>query len=277
MARTVNEIKKTMTDAFIADATVREKYNLAEGAAWEDSFSNVSIENILFFVVAASIYLLEVLMDAFRSDVDETVRTAVVASVPWYHKMALEYQDGDELVFDEVTQSYRYEVTNDAKKIVKFASVRDMGTSVQVLVSKKDGNGLPETLSQDELTRFKRYMQRVKVAGVILGIKSLPSDSIQIKVKVYVDGLIYDRDGALVRDRQTKPVEDAIEGYLRNIIYGGTFNKTKLVDAIQAAEGVKDVELGECVVAGEIIRGNNYESSGGSFVLDNESVIDYEL
>lgn len=30
MARTVAEIKKTMTDAFMADATIREKYGLKE-------------------------------------------------------------------------------------------------------------------------------------------------------------------------------------------------------------------------------------------------------
>lgn len=275
MARTVNEIKRTMTDSFMANETVRSEYGLAEGATWEGSFSNVSIENILFFIVSASIYLLEVIFDAFKSDVNETVRTAVVASVPWYHRMALEYQDGDELAFDEVTQSYKYETEHPAQRIVKFASVRDMGTSVQMLVS-KSVDGMPAVLTNDELTRFKKYMQRVKVAGVILGIKSLPSDSIKINVKVYVDGLLYNKSGTLVKDG-TEPVKNAIENYLRNIIYGGTFNKTKLVDAIQAAEGVKDVELGECVVAGEIIRGNNYESSGGSFVLDNESEIEYEL
>ena len=46
MARTVAEIKKTMTDAFMADATIREKYGLNESSTWNGSFSSVSLENI---------------------------------------------------------------------------------------------------------------------------------------------------------------------------------------------------------------------------------------
>lgn len=276
MARSVSEIKRQMTDAFMADADIREKYGFNEGDRFDDKFSSVSLENILFFIVAAALYVMETMMDAFRADVDETVRTAVVASVPWYHEIALAFQDGDELKFDEVTLSYRYEKEDESKRIVKFASVRDMGSSVQMLVSKSE-DGVPATLSAEELTRFKKYMQRVKVAGVILGIKSLPSDSIRINVKVVVDGLVYNQDGTLVRDGSTKPVEEAIKTYLRNIVYGGTFNKTKLVDAIQGAEGVKDVELGECAVGGVIVSGNNYNSVGGSFVLNDDSVIEYEL
>lgn len=44
----------------------------------------------------------------------------------------------------------------------------------------------------------------------------------------------------------SKPVLAAINDYLKGIEYGGKFNKTKLVDAIQRVEGVLDVELGEC-------------------------------
>lgn len=276
MARSVSEIKRQMTDAFMADADIREKYGFNEGDRFDDKFSSVSLENILFFIVAAALYVMETMMDAFRADVDETVRTAVVASVPWYHEIALAFQDGDELKFDEVTQTYKYEQQDEAKRIVKFASVRDMGSSVQMLVS-KEKDGVPEMLSDDELARFKAYMQRVKVVGVILGIKSSPSDEIKISVKVKVDRLLYNRDGSLVSDSGKKPVEDAIRNYLQTIIYGGTFNKTKLVDAVQMAQGVKDVELGECSVGGTVITGNNYESVGGSFTLSDESEVTYDL
>ena len=55
-------------------------------------------------------------------------------------------------------------------------------------------------------------------------------------------------------------------------MYGGTFNKTKLVDAIQSVEGVNDVLLGECQYKTadnqnySTIKGNNYTAAGGSFV-----------
>ena len=62
-------------------------------------------------------------------------------------------------------------------------------------------------------------------------------------------------------------------GHLKNITYGGTFNKTKLVDTIQSVEGVIDVELHEvCYTDGvnggwTALSGNNYIGSSGSYVV----------
>ena len=76
----------------------------------------------------------------------------------------------------------------------------------------------------------------------------------------------------------------AIEGYLAGIVYGGTFNKTKLVDAIQSVQGVVDVELGECQCQASgstgymTIMGNNYTSRGGSFIATGlDKTLKYEL
>ena len=49
MARSVQEIKKQMTDAFMADELIREKYQLQEGDTFDARFSLVSLENILFY------------------------------------------------------------------------------------------------------------------------------------------------------------------------------------------------------------------------------------
>ena len=54
MARTIAEIKKTMTDRFMEDNTLREAYGITgEDATWDNTFSTVSIENILIYIVAA--------------------------------------------------------------------------------------------------------------------------------------------------------------------------------------------------------------------------------
>ena len=63
MARSIQEIKRSMTAAFVADKHIREQYDLQEQATFEDSFSVVSIESILFFIVAACCYVLECLFD----------------------------------------------------------------------------------------------------------------------------------------------------------------------------------------------------------------------
>lgn len=275
MARTIAEIKKQMTDAFMADATIREKYGLREGDTWSGSFSSVSLESIMFFIVAACCHVLEVVFEEYVKVVDDKVSMAVVASVPWYYKMAKAFQYGDSLVLNEDTQQYGYAAIDEGKQVVKYAAVRDRGTSVQILVSgEKDGK--PVALSNSVLTVFKEYMNRVKVAGVVLSIRSKNADKMVIRAKVYVDSLVINSDGTLISDG-SKPVEEAINTYLANIVYGGTFNKTKLTNAILGVEGVSDVEIGECSYMEDggteytVIKGNNYTALGGCFVSEGLS------
>ncbi len=272
MARSVSEIKKTMTDAFMADAMIREKYGLKEGDTFSGSFSVVSVESILFYIVAACCWVLETLLDGHIADVDDKISRAVVASVPWYYKMARAFQYGDVLVFDDETRKYGYATVDEDKQVVKYAAVKDRGTSVQILVS-GDQNGSPTVLSDDVLTAFKEYMNRVKIAGVVLNISSRAADSLTINATVYVDPLVIGSDGTRLSDG-SRPVEAAIRSYLQNIVYGGTFNKTRLVDAIQAVTGVTDVELGVCsyktdgASAYTPIQGNNYTAVGGGFTVE---------
>lgn len=134
----------------------------------------------------------------------------------------------------------------------------------------KDNAGVPAQLSEDELRAFRAYMTSIKMAGVVIGIKSLPADSLSIQVSVVCSPLVYLPDGTRISDGK-KPVEEAIETYLKGITYGGVFNKTKLVDAIQGVDGVLDVVLGACSATPyggtpQEIQGNNYSSRGGAFV-----------
>lgn len=272
MARSIAEIKQTMTNAFMVDGTVRERYGLSENDTFDDSFSVVSIENILFYIVAACSHVLEVIFDQFKADVDEKISRAVVASVPWYYKIAKEFQYGDALVFNEATQQYSYPKEDEKKRLVKYVAVRDRGSSVEILASGETG-GQPTVLSDDVLTAFKQYLNRVKIAGVILSVRSLPADSISITATIRIDPLVIDRTGTRIEDGSFV-VENAVNAYLRNIIYGGTFNKTKLVDAIQNVEGVLDVELHVCKYSTDgmtynDINGNNYTAVSGSFSLVN--------
>lgn len=270
MARTTQEIKRQMTDAFMADPTVRERYALREGDTFASRFSSASLESILFFVVASAHHVLERIFDRFREDVTEQINSSVVATIPWYHRQALSYQHGDSLILDDKTLQWRYPVVNEAKRIIAYASIKDRGGSIQVLVSKDSKEGLPEPLTEEELRAFKAYLTAIKIAGVVLSVRSLPADTLDIKATIQVDPLVYLPSGVRIRDGK-RPVEEAIRAYLKGITYGGVFNKTKLVDAIQAVEGVVDIELGDCSVVGsggspQLIKGNNYSAKSGCFL-----------
>ena len=271
MARTIAQIKKGMTDQFMNDPVIREKYGLKDGDTFDSVFSTVAMENILFGIFASAAYVLEVLFDTFRAAVDKKIATAVPATIPWYHKVCLEYQHGDKLVLDEATQQYVYEDLDESKKKIKYAAIRDKGAYVYVLVSGEGSDGLPKALSNDIIVAFEQYLAARKPAGIQLEIKTYNPDDIKMTMKVQYDTLIVNPNGSLINNSNIYPVEEAIESYLRSIEYGGVFNKTKLIDAVQKADGVKDVVLNGVLVKSfseedyQAVTGNNYESVGGAF------------
>lgn len=284
MARTIQQIKTAMTQQFMTNSVIREKYGITGDATFDTTFSAVSLENIWFSIVASAIWVLESIYDAFKSDVDEKIAGAVLASIPWYHKIALEFQYGDSLVFDEETQQFIYPSVDPSKQVVKFAACRDMGGGVIVLAAAADSAGNPVALSPAVLAAFESYLKQRKPAGVILQADSFDPDLVRVDLTVQYDPQVINASGELIADPSVKPVEAAIDDYLRGIVYGGVLNKTKLVDAVQAAPGVRDVLLTSVSVkpantsAYSPITGNNYISYSGSFKSNNlSSGINYVL
>ena len=284
MARAIKEIKKSMTDQFMASSELSELYGFRPGASFDEVFSSVSLESILFGIFASAIYVLETFFYRFKSDVDSKIASAIVATIPWYHRICKEYQHGDDLVYDESTASFKYQSVDVSKQLVKYASCRDRGGGVYILVSGEDQQGLPAALPDDVLQAFRSYINEVKPAGVIVEAYSYDPDVMTLSAVIEYDPLVLNSDGSLLSDSSIYPVEAAIERYLQNILYGGVLNKTKLVDAIQSAEGVKDVILNSVMTrqAKEteftVMTGNNYSSVGGSFIAENlRKGISYEL
>lgn len=269
MARSISEIKRTMTDAFMQNEAIHDAYGISpDKTRFADCFSAVSLENLLFYIVAACHYVLESIFEKFTQDVEQKISRAVVASIPWYFDKAKAFQYGDALVLNPRTFGYEYAKVDTSKQLVKYVAVRDRGASIEMLVSAEQ-DGKPTPLQDDFLTAFKHYINAIKIAGVVINVRTRKADELSIAVKVVVDPLKINRQGVDIASSE-KVVEHAIENYLADIVYGGTFNKTKLVDAIQRVDGVVDVVLGTCKYkAGDDfkeIAGNNYTAVGGSFI-----------
>lgn len=238
-----------------------------------ESFSTVSIENILLYIVAACAHVVEVLMEQYKADVDAKAERMVVASVPWYWEKALAFQLGDELTLDATTGTYGYATVDEEKQVVRYAAVRDRGRSVQIVVS-GDKNGSPVPIDDVAMVAFRQYMNRVKVAGVMLNISTHESDRVRIVATVTIDALVLDEQGNALADGR-RPVETAIADYLKGIAYGGTLNKTRLLQAMLGADGVEDVELTKVEyttdggVTWTTLTGNNYTGVSGSYAAED--------
>lgn len=279
MARTIQEIKDSMTSDFMSQEAIRNAYGFSEGDTFEGSFSVVSLESILFSIVATCAWVIESLFDRHKVEVDAMADSAIVASVRWYYEQALRFQKGDALVYDSQTKGFGYATEDPKKRIVKYCAVRDEGNRIVILAS-QDNEGKPEKLSDDDLSLFNEYMNRIKIAGVVLATRSFDADKVRVRAMVKIDPLVIKKNGQLFNS-SSFPVVDGINDYLRNITYGGAINKNKLIVAIQAIPGVKDVTLNSvtCSVDGEnfsAFDGNEYSAHSGCFISDNlENSITY--
>ncbi len=245
MAQTVAEIKKGMTDQFIADENIVTAYNLAAGKTFEDQFSVVSIESIFFYVVAFCCWLQQVLFDTLQADNLSALALKKPHTLRWYSEQAKLYQYGFPLTEDHSSfdNSGYTEEAIAASKVVSYAAVieqSDVNGRIYLRMKLAHDNGEDlEQLSSDELTAFKEWFNSYqKDAGVKLQIDSLPADNLRQTWTIFYDPLILDSTGSRLDGTGNTPVQDAIKGYLKNLPFNGVYVPTYHIDAVQAVEGV---------------------------------------
>ncbi len=244
MARTVSEIKKEMTTAFMYDATVAAQYEFTLGADFDATFSKVSIENILFFIVACANWTLENLFDKHKEELTTLIDTKKPHRLKWYRDKTLAFQYGRSLDID----SDVYAEVVESEKIVKYASVTEYQGRLYIKVAK--GETTKEVLSNAEQTALENYLNEIRDAGVRIGdvpnkvtVTNQPADHFNLTMDVYYDPLVFGADGLQLANGADK-VRDTIKDFVENRIpFNGEYRNSLLVDTLQALNGVIIPEL----------------------------------
>lgn len=277
MSRTISEISLTIKEEFITNDTIQDMYGLTPGKTFDEQFSVVSIEAILIYVFASAVWLHEKLWDKFRQEIEELIDSSYVTSLSWYYAKALAFQNGDALSFNEKTYSFGYPVADANKQVVKNVAIRqvtdDSVTKLKIYFSDKD----KQPLTGDIRTSFETYMQQIGAAGTHYLFVSEAPDELRVHMHIYYDPLVLDSTGIRLSGGG-KPVEEAIENYLNSLEYGGVFYSSKLVDMIQATEGVKDVTLDGTTWKETLENRRKIDADSGAFVyVKNEEDIIYAI
>ena len=206
--------------------------------------SAVAIWLLFIDIVAECAYSLELLFDYFKADVNEIIAAKNPHTERWYAEKAKAFQLGQSLPAD--TDSYDNTGLSEsaiaASKIIAYAAVVEQVSGIRVKVAKKSGSDLGP-LTTPELTAFKAYMQRVKDAGVRLNITSSIADALLLALRIKYDPQVLYATGARIDGTSTSPVKDAIKAHLLALPFNGIFSIQKLVDSLQAVEGVLDLSV----------------------------------
>ena len=238
MARTIDQIYAEMI-------ATKESIAALDGLS---STSKVSVWRLIMYICAVGISIVENLFDLHSSQIEQRATEITCTTLQWYAAETLIYQHGDTLVFDRTTGQYYYPIENPDLLIVDLAAATDDGAGGLYVKAAKinDSSGLPEPLTNDELNGLIGYWNTKKNAGSPLTVLSDDPDLLQIEARVIYDATILNSSGELLTDTTIKPVEDAINDYLLEFgvsNFNGNFQLMKLIDAMQAAQGVFNVVI----------------------------------
>jgi hypothetical protein len=230
MARSFSDIQLGITTAIAAEPAL----------AGITSTSNTSIWGQFRDVIASSLQISEQLADVQELRMNTIADEAVPGTPSWLRRRVLEWQYGDTIQLNQdLTLSYLVE--DETKRIVTRCSVQEVNDTREVLlkVAKGDiGNLSPLTLLERQ--GLEAYLARVKFAGIHLVVVSLQGDRIVTGVSVFYDAQY------VVADVKANVLK-AINTYYEQLPFDGNLVLTKLTDAIQAVDGVTDVQLGSVI------------------------------
>lgn len=216
--------------------------------------SKVAIWRLMFWVAAVSIFTHEKLFDSFVAFVEQRARDIVPATSRSLVIDAKEFQNGDELVFNETTRQFSYIDTTSAdaiaKRIVTQASVLDANRVVTYKVAQDDVTGLKK-LTASQLTSFTTYVDQKKVPGTKTVIVTDDADSLKVAYTIEYDPLVLKLDGSLIDDG-TFPIQEAIDGYIEGLPFDSAFRVQDLTNAIEAARGAKN-SIADVVQARDVV------------------------
>lgn len=262
MARSITEIKKGMTDVFVANDTVKALYDLDPSKGFDAQFSKVSLESILFYIVAVAVWSLETLFDRHKQEVTDLIDELKPHTRNWYRNKALAFQFGQSLIPDTDTYDNAGLTPEDitARQVVKYAAVVEVAAVVYIKVAGgEEGNRHP--LSAEECTALKAYFKEMKDAGVALTVVNREADRFGIDIDIYYNPQIF--NGKLERlDGTGTTVHNVITDFVENLQFNGEYRNSALINALSGVEGVELVDLHAATANGSPITARCTPESG---------------
>lgn len=231
MSRTLTEIYKEAVDT-------RNKYlELTELT----NDSKMSIINAFTWVVAASIYSFEVLLDVFMTDIAKIFNSRINGTPAYYANAMLKWQYGDSLILNDEGTTFSYPNEDLSKRIISHVSYQEAYNEYYkddvliIKVATGDGNKM-DCLTAEQLVAAKSYLNQIKFAGVKCNIVSRKGDVLVPRVTVYYDG-------AVTKEDLYNAIDEALTNFITKMEFDSLIYSQKVIDAIQKVPHVTDVYI----------------------------------
>lgn len=276
MARKIETIKQEITSAWMNNEILAAAYSFAIGSDFLSTFSKVSLENIICYIMAAAIWTHEKLFDAHQAEVEDYIAQMKPHTLRWYVNKVKAFRAGQELIegTDRYDDTGLSEEEMTAMQPVKFAAASESAATVYIKVATETG-GAKQPITTEQQAGLKSYIAEVKDAGVRVELINEAGSKLRLKMDVYYNPMVLDSTGTHLANGN-KPVEEAIKAYIENLPFNGEYRNSELIDAIQAVEGV---EIPELLSVAQSYDGVNYENINakatpysGYYVYEQENI-----
>jgi hypothetical protein len=222
------------------------KYEFAIGASFDNEFSLVSLENILFEILALAIFVFELFFNQHTKEVDEKLANQKSGTKPWYRYMALRFQFGFDLLpdTDVFNNSNATEEQIEASKIIKYSAVNEAQDSSRVILKiagEVDGK-LSNFTDPAQVEAIEAYINEIRVAGVEVTIINYKADQLYLNLRIKRDPLVLNEMGMSKLDANY-PVNEALQEFMKELDFNGELRLSALIDKLQFIAGVLDATV----------------------------------
>lgn len=240
MARTISDIRRLMTDAFVANEDVVKAYDLSPSKTYDEQFSKVSLETLLFWAFSAGIFKLETIYDDHRKEVIDLIAASEPHTLFWYSNRAKSYLHGFSLkpYSDEFNTAGASDDDLAKAHIVRYAVASEYQDTVYLKVAGVDEAGAPVVLSESVLSGIRSYIAQIKDAGVAVRVISAPGDDLDLNLDIYMQPSLLLDTGLPSEDRQ-REIRKVVERNTTSLPFDGVFRPSDLVVALSQVSGVE--------------------------------------
>ena len=229
---------RTLTEIYTVAKQCRDKY--LELTEFQND-SKMSILDAFTWVTSSCIWTFENILDVFKVDLAKDLQNRVNGTPAYFANALLKYQSGDDLVVSEDGASFSYATIDESKRIiskVSYSEVVEDGYHDKLAIYKiaTGEPGAYARIEEDELLAIRAYLGKILFAGQHAMVVSRNGDVLIPRVTVY-------HDGAISEDELYTNIENSLNDFIANMSFDGMLYAQKIIDCIQTAEHVTDVEV----------------------------------
>jgi len=244
---TTAEWKRKITGEWMSLAATRKAYpDINPTKEFDEQFSILSVESLLFYAMAYCMMVLEKIFNDRTAELEAKFTSLRPHTIGWYVAKIKAFQYNVTLPIDTDV----YPTINEEKQIVKYCSVTTTRGVLNIKIAGADSSGRPVRLSDSSseypmvLKKITAYINRVKDAGVHFVLSSGEADKFSCQLLVHYDPL---------HNVTIQTIKENIKRYLSSMPFDGVYSNMALVDTLQTVEGIKVAE----VISSEASYGSN--------------------